>query len=340
MGIPEGQLQAPGIIRGDDATLEALDGEGDTVAGRDSVQAQLVAEIVGVGYVLDVGQGAVPAEESSRLVLWSFHENAMLLGVGVLAARARTGETSLVGDYDSLAHDFTREALMSFEETRLEVARGESANLVGPSGDPGRAVLLPDLQGITFHTGFVHGPCLLAEGAYVCYGDGLGAPHGDGLELLGTENGPNSSSTSLATEIMSDAGIADQLLSCWSNGSDLESFAQVLLQILLDRKGSFAPEVGGVADFHFVVINENIDRVFGGALEDDSIVAGVLEFGADQPTHTGAGVAPRLRGFGSDVSFSSPRHEGAGEGPRGDDDLVVWSQGIGPLGNLGVQYVG
>ena len=63
------ELDAVGVLLGDQAVLVALEGQGDGAAGRDDVEAVLVAEVVGVLEGVDVAHQVHRAEGGGRLVL-------------------------------------------------------------------------------------------------------------------------------------------------------------------------------------------------------------------------------------------------------------------------------
>ena len=56
---------------------------------------------------------------------------------------------------------------------------------------------------------------------------------------------------------------------------------------VLDLAGAFAPEVSGVANLDGRLVNPEIDRLLGLALNDDAVVAGVLQFGAPEAASLG-----------------------------------------------------
>jgi len=61
------------------------------------------------------------------------------------------------------------------------------------------------------------------------------------------------------------------------------------LQRLLRLPGVLALEVGGVADLHHAVVDVEIRELLGLPLDDDGVVAGELQRGAEEPVGIGGG---------------------------------------------------
>ena len=69
LAVAPAQLDAVGVVCGDEPPLEALDGESHRRPGGNGVHPRLVAELVGVGDGVEVGDPAVGAEHRGGLVL-------------------------------------------------------------------------------------------------------------------------------------------------------------------------------------------------------------------------------------------------------------------------------
>jgi hypothetical protein len=88
------------------------------------------------------------------------------------------------------------------------------------------------------------------------YRQSFGPPHGDGLDVLGSQHGAHAAAARLAAEIVGHAGIAYPLFSARTDGHDLEILTQIGLEVLLGGQGALPPVSSGRTDFHPIVVDE------------------------------------------------------------------------------------
>ena len=92
--VAEAQIDAAGVVEGEDAALEELHGEGDGDAGRHGVEAELVGHAVGGDDRVGVVDARDAAERVERLVLGALGHDA---GIG-----RRLGEAQLAAGHRAL----------------------------------------------------------------------------------------------------------------------------------------------------------------------------------------------------------------------------------------------
>jgi hypothetical protein len=78
----------------------------------------------------------------------------------------------------------------------------------------------------------------------------------------------------------------------------------------------------GVADLDRVVLDPEIDGPCSLALDDDGVVAGILELGTERAAGVGGRERVVQRALGDDVVASGRRRERAREGPGREHELV------------------
>ncbi len=78
-----------------------------------------------------------------------------------------------------------------------------------------------------------------------------------------------------------DVGVADQPFTGLSDGDALELAPFGFLHGVFRLVGIFPPEMGGILDFHLVVVHYDINRFFSTPVNDDGIVARFLDFDAE-----------------------------------------------------------
>jgi len=93
------------------------------------------------------------------------------------------------------------------------------------------------------------------------------------------------------------------------------------------------PELGGVVERDFAVLDEGVHRVFGAALEAEAVEAGPLQAGARPATVVAVGDRPRERGFRTDGDSSGHHGLCPGQGTVHERQQVVLTQRVhvGPL---------
>ena len=92
--VAEAQVDAAGVLGGDDAALEELHGEGDGHPGRHGVEAVLVGGAVGGDDGVGIGDAGGAAERVERLVLGAFGHDAAV-GPGLREAHLAAGHRAL-----------------------------------------------------------------------------------------------------------------------------------------------------------------------------------------------------------------------------------------------------
>ena len=86
--------------------------------------------------------------------------------------------------------------------------------------------------------------------------------------------------------------------------------------------------MGGIPEFHRVIVDVQVNRVVGDILKDDAVVPGVFEFRSEVSARVGRADCPGKGRFGYGVVAAGGSGTCAGEGPGHEDQFVVRSQGI------------
>ena len=165
--------------------------------------------------------------------------------------------------------------------------------------------------------------------------NGLGALDDDCLDLLGAQNGAQASARGVGAAVH-DARVREQVLARRADGGDAALKAVLLAQGLGGLASTLAPESGGILDADLVIVNEDVDRGIGLALDNQAVVAGVLEHGA-QLTAAVAVDNQVILGKGGQ---SSPRrttgqgNAGTGEGANSENGLVLLVHPVDTCGDL------
>ena len=76
--------------------------------------------------------------------------------------------------------------------------------------------------------------------------------------------------------------------------------ANLLPQELFCPEGVFSPEMAGVPDFNFVVINPQIDGMARLFFDDETVIAGKLELRAQETAKNAVEERAGIRRFGAD----------------------------------------
>src|SRR5699024_5342337 len=131
-------------------------------------------------------------------------------------------------------------------------------------------------------------------------------------------------------------GVVHQVLTGGADGSRLELAAGLLDQPLVGSKGALAPDSGCVLQRDLVVLNAQVDGGGGDTGDDDSVVAGILQHGADVAADVAVddGLALGPGGTEGDVHAAGAGHAGTGQGAHTEDDgglLIVRIQIHGSL---------
>ena len=343
----EGRLDAELLLR-QHAHLVQLERRAQRGPQADRVHAFLVAQLVDVlqrlqvahavggaqrpgGFVLQPAGGVVVA----RLVL---HAEV----VGVLLADAPAGdgaaEAGLVGHQLRLAvalaraaHGLGADGVGLLELHVAVVARGQRADFVDHVHQHLRAVRGQALAGhgvLGQDLLALHG--LLHEGLGIAHvAHALGAAHGNGLQVLAAHHGAHARAASRAVQVVHHGGKQHAVLTRPADAGD--AHLRVLQFLLDDGLGvphALAPQLGGIAQFHLVVLDVEPHGLGRLALEDDHVPAGELQLGAPVAARVGAGDGPRERTLGDDGVAPAGRGHGARERAGGPDQLVLRRQRV------------
>ncbi len=103
-----------------------------------------------------------------------------------------------------------------------------------------------------------------------------------------------------------------------------------LLELGLGNDGVQAPEVAGVLDLSFIVLDEEVDRPVTYAAEQESVPAGMLQDRAEVAAAVGIAPAAGLGGL-PDGLIATPKQGGAGEEARQQAEDVVWAQCVSAM---------
>ena len=167
------------------------------------------------------------------------------------------------------------------------------------------------------------------------YVDGLGAAHHERLQLLGAEHRGGAGAGGMVARV-DDAGIRQQVLAGRPDGGHAEVSALAARERLGGGAGAHAPYLVGGLDLHIVVVDLQVHRLIGGALDDDGIPAGLLDGGADHAAGVGVHhlMVFGVGGKGGDGGAAGQRHAGGRQRTDGEDHLVLRRERVGAGGHL------
>ena len=171
--------------------------------------------------------------------------------------------------------------------------------------------------------GLVGGVDRLIEGRPIRDLDALGSPHGDSLEVLGAHDGPHAGPPGRAAGVVHDAGVADHVLARGADARHLGPQRGGLLHRLDGLLGVKAPYLCGIPQLHLVIVDEEIDRLGGLALDDDHVVARVLEAAGKIAGGGRVGDGPGERRLGHHDIPVGGRGARAGQGAGHEEHLVL-----------------
>jgi hypothetical protein len=97
--------------------------------------------------------------------------------------------------------------------------------------------------------------------------------------------------------------------------------------------------VSGVPDLDGVVVDEEIDRRFGFASDDQMVKTGPGHFGCKESAHVGAAEQAGQRRFSHDVGAGRGRSAGGGQNSAADDQCVARSQRVAAFLGVIVEQV-
>ncbi len=138
--------------------------------------------------------------------------------------------------------------------------------------------MLPEL---IFYDRFVNLLLILFDqftgGLRIVHLDFFGAPHGHGLDVLGSHNCAQATPAGKAVIIYSDTRNRHPAFSGRTDSSNTEFLVPRLFVNCINRfKGTLAPQTRGVFDPDIIIHNLNINGFFGHSLQNNRIIARIL----------------------------------------------------------------
>ena len=101
-----------------------------------------------------------------------------------------------------------------------------------------------------------------------------------------THHTPRTSSTGRPPGRIHDAREGDLVFAGWSDVAGLKTpIAQFVGKRAIEPVRTHAPELAGIADFHVVVADPEVDRVISTAADHDAVVAGKTHLRREEPAH-------------------------------------------------------
>ena len=168
----------------------------------------------------------------------------------------------------------------------------------------------------------------LPEAFHIGDADRPRPPDGDRLEVLRTHHGADAGPARRPAAFVHDVGEEDLPL---TRGAD-QGHRRLFVRRGPDGLGRLghylAPEGRRIAELHLVVVDPEVDRFFRLPLEDDQVIARILEHRAEDPAGAGGGDRPGQGAFRHHVEMARRRGVRSGEGAGGEDEFVVRAQGI------------
>ena len=313
------------------ARLEQVHAAGDGGAQGDGVHAVLVAEEVGLEDGLQVVDAAVRAHAPGGFVLGSL-TLAQVLGVGDLGhpAAADHAGVAALGTHQQLVGQGLPAHLVGGREVAVpEVVGGQRPGLVEDVDQ--------DVGAVGLEPGAPHGVQAdalpgLVHGGHETLGIGHlhrpGAHHHHGLEVLGAHDGAHPGAAGGAVHLVHDGREQHQLLPGGPDAGHLGLLVGLGAQQVHRLGHQLAPQVGGVPELRVVVLDPQVDGPGRLVLEDDQVVARVLQFRPERAAGVGGGDGAGEGSLGDHVVAPAGRGEGARVRPRREDQLVFGRQGI------------
>ncbi len=131
----------------------------------------------------------------------------------------------------------------------------------------------------------------------------FGSPHHHRLDPFVAHDGADAATAGTGAALF-DGSEIDPVFAGQANGRHL---GLGLVELLFDQfggfDGAFTVQVGGVPNFHGVVVDPDIDQARGFAAQDDLVITGKLQLGCKETAHHGKGHELRL---GRDGRYDGP----------------------------------
>lgn len=155
------------------------------------------------------------------------------------------------------------------------------------------------------------------------------------LQVLGAEDGPDAGAPGRPALVGLQAGETDHVL---PRGTDHHGLgprpAGHRLRPAFRLPTPQAPEPGGVAETHPILLDDQESGRLGPAGDDHRVVPGSLERDAGTPGGIGLGVQAGLGRFAEDTEAGAGGPGNHGQGTCGKDDHVLRGKGINQRGNF------
>ena len=241
-------------------------------------------------------------------------------------------------------HGFSGNFIDAFRFDIVGVFQLVVSEIFGPNTAPGIGGT-PDKRGAQRALGLVHlgAGDLVDEPLVVLQGlhrmgdlDVHGAAGGHGLEVFGAHDTSHAGTAAGIFYAGHDVGKAhqvfagradDQLLT--SSSSSSSRIAHWVSVVVLPQRSA------GVADLDLAVMDKQVDRLFGLALDDQMVESGPGHLGGEKAAHVGAAQQAGERRFGHDMGAGGGRGAGGGQNAAADNQArLSGPSGSQPFGRV------
>lgn len=337
IGAAEAQFQVTGLFRRQVAAFKKLHGAGHRSAEGNGVETELVGQVVGP----DDGVHVVYVADRAG------HDRGFVFGPLTLADRAaipfdrrvalaaNRAEVAGAGFFQVVMGDvFAAHALeLLFVVLHiLEVSVRQHVDEVDEQDEARGPELAQEAlgDGCLLH----QVECLVQAGAvagFVGDGDAFLAANADGFKVLAAEDGAGPAASVDPVFLVGHGRVADQVFPSRSNDESTVGVAgdAVSGQDVGRLMGIFAPEVAGVADFHFLGADVDENRVRRPAAYDQSIVASRLKAISPGSARVGGANVAGKRRFIDHMPAGGGRCLRADKGRGSDNDDIVRTERVG-----------
>ena len=346
VGVAPGEFQPAGVFGRDEAFFKALDRERRRDAGGDGVKSVAVAQLVELEQVRERRHHIHQPEGGGGLVL-----HLVVLGAGQRAFL--DAHVSAAGHRAAPAAVLTVLVGLDQHVLLVDVAAFFEVHVGAPAPVLDRAVagirgLTGNADGAVVNKGVVAALALvgqfLAGGdvAAASSGGGIGVEHrqglltagDDGLDLLRAHHRADPGAPGGAAVVIHDAGHVGEVLAGLADHrhlglADPTVTAVFLLQGFFGLVGVLAPEVAGVLQAGLAVVEQQVDGLVGNAGEDDTVVTGGLQCGAEGAAAVGVAPAAGERRLAANHEAVALDAGAAGERAGEDSQQILRPQRVG-----------
>ncbi len=169
-----------------------------------------------------------------------------------------------------------------------------------------------------------------------------GALHHQRLKLLGAHDGAQAGAGGVVAGV-DQARVGHQVFARLADGGHAGAVALKPVQRLGRGTGALAPQKVGRLDFNVVVLDAQVHGRFAHALQNDAVISGLLDVGAQHAAGMGVNylIVSGIGGQEANGGAACQGHTGCGEGPYGEHDLRLFGEGVGAGRNFVVHdFVG